>query len=310
MSESYRPQVERAMRFIADHLDRPITAREVARVAHLSEFHFHRIFTAVVGEPIGRFTSRLRLETAALRLAYQRERSVGDIALGCGYSSISNFSKAFSAFFGCSPSQLRRPTAELPSGLGKLASTYGKRFHPRDLQALPPEASEEQRRACLAELARDLRFEARAAVDVACLASPAGYDPAALDLLWSALIGHARALGLCGDEVDAHGMVHDSPIITAAERCRYHACVPCPAAMQLPAPLFRGRIPAGRYAVFRHAGPVAAVEATYRAIYSLWFPHSSVVPDDFVAVDHYIHDGPVGGDITFDILIKVRPRDG
>lgn len=37
MSESYRPQVERAIRFIVERLDRPLTVREVARVAHLSE---------------------------------------------------------------------------------------------------------------------------------------------------------------------------------------------------------------------------------------------------------------------------------
>lgn len=308
MTDSYRPQVERAMKFIADHLDRPISVRDVARVAHLSEFHFHRIFTAVVGEPIGRFTTRLRLETAALLLAYRRDRSVGDIALGCGYSSLSNFSKAFSAHFGCSPSRVRKPTAELPRAVDQLAGSHGKRFHPRDLYTVPDAAPDAQRRAQLAALAADLRFVVRPALDVACLASPAGYDQDALAATWSALIGHARALGLCDDEVDAHGMAHDSPVVTAAERCRYHACVPCPATTSLPAPLFRARIPAGRYAVFRHAGPVADVEATYRAIYSLWFPASSVVPDDFVAVDHYVNDGPLDGTITYDILIKIRPR--
>ncbi len=296
------------MRFIADRLDRPITVREVARVAHLSEFHFHRIFTAVVGEPIGRFTTRLRLETAALWLAYRRDRSIGDIALACGYSSLSNFSKAFSAHFGCSPSRVRRPTAELPASVGRLARSHGKRFHPRDLYALPDDAPEEQRRAHLAALAADLRFVGRPALDVACLASPAGYDRDALAGTWSELIGHARALWLCEHTVDAYAMVHDSPAVTAAARCRYHACVPCPAATSLPSPLFRARIPAGRSAVFRHAGPVADVEATYRAIYSLWFPASSVVPDDFVPVDHYVNDGPADGRVTYDIRVKVRPR--
>ena len=108
-------------------------------MAHRSEFHFHRIFTAIVGEPIGRFISRRRLETAALRLAYQPERSVGDIALACGYSSISNFSKAFSAFFGCSPSQVRRPREALPEsgtavlwtkGLSKFQADYSVEFLP------------------------------------------------------------------------------------------------------------------------------------------------------------------------------------
>ena len=114
MSLDYRPRVERALRFIGENLDRPLSVAEVARAAHLSEFHFHRIFAAVMGEPIGRLITRRRLELAALRLAYETERSVTDIALSVGFSSTSNFSKAFSAHFGCAPSRLR----QRPRGLG------------------------------------------------------------------------------------------------------------------------------------------------------------------------------------------------
>jgi AraC family transcriptional regulator len=88
MSESYRPQIERALRFIADHLDRPLTVAEVAKVAYLSEFHFHRIFSAVMGEPVGRYITRKRLEIAALRLAYEPDSSVTQIGQECGYSAL------------------------------------------------------------------------------------------------------------------------------------------------------------------------------------------------------------------------------
>jgi hypothetical protein len=50
------------------------------------------------------------------------------------------------------------------------------------------------------------------------------------------------------------------------------------------------------------------VEAIYRSIYAAWFPRASVAPDDFTPIDHYLHDGPVGGRIDFEIWIKVRPR--
>src|SRR5262245_7341532 len=126
-----RPELQRALRFIGENLDRSLSVAEIARAAHLSEFHLHRVFHAALGESIGRFITRRRLETAALRLAYEPDLSVTEIALSSGYSSSSNFSKAFSAYFGVSPTRVRQPAAELPSSLGQLTARYGKGFDPR-----------------------------------------------------------------------------------------------------------------------------------------------------------------------------------
>lgn len=103
-------------------------------------------------------------------------------------------------------------------------------------------------------------------------------------------------------------MVHDSPRITAPELCRYHACVPCPPDHPLPPPLFRGHRRPGQYAVFQYEGEVASVESAYRAIYSCWFPASSLAPDDFTALDHYVSDAPTGGRVAMEMWFKVRPR--
>jgi AraC family transcriptional regulator len=307
-TDSHRPRIERALRYIAEHLAEPLPLAEVARVAHTSEFHFHRIFAAVVGEPVGRFVTRQRLELAALRLAYEPERSITEIALSSGYSSTSNFTKAFTAWFGCPPSRLRDPGSEVPPAIGKLTRTWGKTFDPAALYTLPPDADEDELRARYADLAQQVRFVTSPGIDVACLSSPEGYDLAALERTWAELVVRARELGIAGEAVDAYGLAYDSPHVTAPERCRYHACVPCPPTVPLPPPLFRGRIPAGRYAVFRYAGEVAGVEAMYRSIYSVWLPRSSLAPDDFVAIDHYVTDAPVDGWVDLEILIKVRHR--
>jgi AraC family transcriptional regulator len=304
MSESYRPHVERALRYIADHLERPLSVAEVAKAARLSEFHFHRIFSAVMDEAVGRYITRKRLEVAALRLAYEPEHSVTEIGDSCGYSSTSNFTKAFTAYFGVSPTRVRRPDPDLPVALGKLTRSYGKQFHPLDLHALPPRDSS----AADGNRIEPARFETCEGIDVACLASSEGYDVATVSATWAELIDRARQLGICDGPVDAYGIAFDSPQLTAPEFCRYHACIPCPLEQQLPAPLFRARIPEGRYAVFVYSGDVAAVESIYHAIYADWFPRSSVAPDDFTAVDHYIHDWPVDGHVAFEIWIKVRAR--
>jgi AraC family transcriptional regulator len=307
MSEGYRPQIERALEYIAAHLDRSLTVAEVAKVAFLSEFHFHRIFSAVMGEPVGRYITRRRLEVAALRLAYEPDLSVTEIGQSCGYSSTSNFTKAFTAYFGASPSRVRKPDPSWPVALGKLTRTYGKQFHPSDLLRLP-EPTDVEGPSPLVGLSGAVRFEASPGIDVACLASPSGYALEGLTSLWDSLIERAQQLGVCGEDVDAYGMVYDSPVLTAPELCRYHACVPCPPDVALPAPLFRSRIPEGRYAVFPYAGPVTGIEQMYHSIYAGWFAESSVAPDDFTSVDHYVNDAPVDGIARLEIWIKVRPR--
>jgi AraC family transcriptional regulator len=295
MGSDERARLERALRYIEEHLAEPLPLAEVARASHLSPFHFHRMFRASVGEPVGRYITRRRLERAALRLAYEPDAPVTEIALEVGYSSISNFSKAFRLQFGCAPSALRsaRPGPALPSRARRPLDPA--RLHPAD---------ETDRR--LAELAAAVRFERREEMALACLASPEGYDLASLTATWAELIARGQALGLCGEAVDAWGLAHDSPRLTAPELCRYHAAIPCPSSTPLPSPLFRGQIPAGRYAVFPYAGPVDRLEEHYLAIYSLWLPISGVSPDDFVALDRYVGDWPQDGRVDMEIWIKIR----
>src|SRR5690606_10509249 len=99
-ASDYWRRIQRALDYIAAHLDQPIRLADVARAAALSEHHFHRIFRAVMDETVGEYLTRQRMQTAALMLAYHDDLSVTEIGLACGYSSSSNFSKAFSRFFG------------------------------------------------------------------------------------------------------------------------------------------------------------------------------------------------------------------
>lgn len=302
--EGWRPHVERALAYIAARLGEPLRLRDVAREARLSEFHFHRIFRAVMGEPVGQFITRRRLESGALMLAYHPQVSVTEIALRCGYSSVSNFSKAFSAWFGVSPRGVRAPGAAA-MGTGRLSQLTGRAFDPRALYALPPETDGARVRVALSALEAKLRIEDRPALELACCASPAGYELASVLQTWSRLLRHAEALGV--GPVDAWGLAFDSPNLGKPDRCRYHACFPWPRAEPIPDALFRGAIPAGRWAVFAYDGPVAGVEDFYRDIYSIWAPRSGLELDDFVAVEHHTHGEPREGRARYDVRLKLRP---
>jgi len=303
-----RPEIERALGFIAGHLDEPLSVADVARAAGMSEFHFQRAFHDALAETVGQFVTRKRLETAALRLAYEPSTSITEIALSSGYSSSSNFGKAFAGYFGNNPSEVRKPGGKLPGQVGKLLARYGKSFDPRALYTMPEEPDAQAFRDQVAFWSERVRFETSSGSHLACLASAGAYDFEALRVTWAELIARCRQLGICSAAVDAWGMALDSPDLTAPERCRYHACVPCAEAAVLPPPLFKGVMKAGRYAVFRYVGPVTGVSAAYRSIYSCWFRASSLAADDFAPLDHYVTDEPRDGSIDMEMWFCIKPR--
>lgn len=103
----YRRRICAAMNFIGENLSRELSLVEIAGSAAFSMYHFHRIFKAVVGETVGEFTRRLRLEMSANKLLLEKDAAITDIALQCGFSSSQNFAKTFRQAFGQTPSAYR-----------------------------------------------------------------------------------------------------------------------------------------------------------------------------------------------------------
>jgi AraC family transcriptional regulator len=77
------------------HLDERLELESLARVANFSAFHFHRLFAAWMGETMGEYLRRRRLEVAAQRLVAQPRLPVLPVALGVGFGSAEAFARAF-----------------------------------------------------------------------------------------------------------------------------------------------------------------------------------------------------------------------
>jgi len=105
-------RINQIKRYIREHVDEPLQREELAQIAGFSVPHFHRIFTAHVGENITAYVRRMRMERAARQLLADG-LNVTEIALDTGYETHSAFSKAFKQYFGVSPSEFRElnPTA-------------------------------------------------------------------------------------------------------------------------------------------------------------------------------------------------------
>jgi AraC family transcriptional regulator len=94
------------LRYMAAHSAAPHKIAGLARMAHLSPYHFLRSFKAATGVTPHQWLLRARLREAAERLA-ATSMPVTDIALDVGFEDLSNFTRSFRAEFGASPRQFR-----------------------------------------------------------------------------------------------------------------------------------------------------------------------------------------------------------
>ena len=99
--------IEEVMRYIRTHITEPLDRGRLADVAGFSVPHFHRIFTAHVGESAISYVRRIRLERAARKLRMGAV-DITEVALAAGYDTHAAFSKAFKQHFGLSPSEFRQ----------------------------------------------------------------------------------------------------------------------------------------------------------------------------------------------------------
>ena len=110
LSESrpiYVERVNAVIDYIEAHLSEDLSLAKLAEVAHFSPYHFHRVFSTMVGETLSRFISRLRVERAATLLVQHPDRAITDVAVDCGFTNPSSFARSFRESFGMSASEWR-----------------------------------------------------------------------------------------------------------------------------------------------------------------------------------------------------------
>ena len=93
-----------------DAMDRayaePLDVPAVAAVAHISPAHFSRTFRQVFGETPHRYLQRRRVERSMFLLR-ETERSITDVCLDVGFTSLGTFSRTFTRIVGETPSAYR-----------------------------------------------------------------------------------------------------------------------------------------------------------------------------------------------------------
>ena len=106
--------------YVRNHLDEKLTVAQLSRIACMSESGFYRAFRNELDCSPVEFINHERLKLAA-SLLLDPERSIREVALRCGFNSVSYFTRAFGEHFGSSPGayQEEQVVLSLPSTGGK-----------------------------------------------------------------------------------------------------------------------------------------------------------------------------------------------
>ena len=100
-------RIRLAVELMHAHLDRDLPLEEIAEAAHLSPFHFARLFKKLTGATPHAYLASLRAARARELLA-GTDLSVTEVAARVGYLSSSHFAKAFRQATGISPRAYRK----------------------------------------------------------------------------------------------------------------------------------------------------------------------------------------------------------
>ncbi len=103
----YLKRINHVMGYIENNLDKDLDLEGLSNKAFYSSFHFHRIFSTIVGETLHAFIVRKRIERIASILAVGTTESYVDLAYAYGFNSASSFSRAFKKYYGISPTEYK-----------------------------------------------------------------------------------------------------------------------------------------------------------------------------------------------------------
>lgn len=279
----YQERIQRVLSHMQQHVDEPLSLDGLARVACFSTYHFHRLFTAFVGETPGLYQRRLRIERAAYHLRHTRD-AVTTIALEAGYETPSAFTRAFRQLFRRSPVGYRRMRTT-----GPVAES--------EPQAGPPTRRRKM----------EHRIEERKEQKVVFVRRVGPYAKAAGEA-WAAVCGFAFPHGLVGRDTEFIGVSYDDPDITSEDKLRYDACLTLHQDVKPEGEVGVQTLAGGRYAIFTLQGSYRGLHDLYRAIFGQWLPTSGEILRDLPCFEKYLNspDRTPEKDLRTEIHIPIK----
>jgi AraC family transcriptional regulator len=283
----------RSLTYIQANLDGDLSLQALAAVAGCSAPYFARRFAGMMAQTPKQYTSRLRLERAALRLVLLDD-GVLDIALDCGFSCHETFSRAFCRRFGVAPLAFRQK-GRLPAAVDAAADTAAGQELPQRVDAATPVSLS-------STVVRTLQ-----PMSLAFIRQTGPYEHVPI-VFWDTIIDWARLHDIPAPYV-LLGIAHDAPGITKPENLRFDAAIRVPGEFRSGRRVGHQRFAGGLFAFTTSVGPLVSLPAAYREIFRRWNDRTLAclgVPClEFYRVNRVVADLAI---VNTEIAIPVRRR--
>lgn len=295
----YRARINKAVRYIEEHLSEEISIQQLAEAAHFSTFHFQRLYKALQSETPYDTIQRLRLQKAVFLFRHYPKRSVADIAFECGFASLENFSRQFKKRFGHSPTAFRRNKEVQKSRMYQDDHRY-------DIYTIVAESNE------LPAPEFTVTVERLSTMPTGFIRASFGEDGMALVKACQNLIDWGRSRGIPVDGPGRlFGMSVDDHRVTPTGLYRYDFALVIEGAPDSDGIVEFGEIPGVEYATLHCDGDIQLVSQAWTYLYEGWLPESGYAPLHYPAMEEYLETPEDIGWERFNIncRIPVGPID-
>ena len=291
----YEQRINRILNYISAHPAEDHSLESLAKRAHFSPFHFHRVFKSLVGEPLNVCLRRLRLEKAVFRMTHGPKETLTQIALDCGFSSSSVFSKVFREAYGFPPSRYSRKRLLEESKIRQdlfLNAGYG---FPKDA----PRDNPDRFRVRLVEWPQR---------HIAYVRVIGAFEPEPMLAAFNRLMDWGREHNLPrGSQLI--GMSLDDMDVTPMRNFRFDWCLEVPESMPPSGDVSSGTIAGGTYAAVRCRGDIYKEARAWAWLFQVWLPRSGYEPIHAPALELYRKDPSKSEwkEFDMDCCLPVRP---
>jgi AraC family transcriptional regulator len=308
----YLRRIDRVVEKLSASIERgePLPSiAELAAYAHLSEFHFMRVYRALAGEALGTAIQRLRLQRA-VHLLKHTNKPVTEIAACIGYETPQAFARAFRQRFAAAPTDVReRPQVALtPTALNRSRASV------RSAEFAPPCAAPQERDhadtieapggAAPAPVIR-VEIVQLAPFRVAALRNYGAY--ADLDKAYVRLVGWIAAQDALDSVRGVWGMPHHDRRDTPPEESVFDCCLATEAQLAASAGVRLDTIGGGRYVVYRHVGSYTLLDGAHDVLLRDVLPDAKLTLRDAPILHHFINepDGAPESELETHIYIPI-----
>ncbi len=118
INKEYLKRIHAVIDYIETNLDTDLSLESLARKANYSAYHFHRVFSTVVGERLNGYINRKRIERIASILLVEPDTVLKDLAYQYGFTNDSSLSRAFKKYYDVSPTVFKSEGEEILSKIG------------------------------------------------------------------------------------------------------------------------------------------------------------------------------------------------